>query len=196
MLSWMLAIALAASHPRGALELTDAELFVTNSGGSSVTCGYVRGRWVAGRFFTESRLFLAHSAKVTNLKRSLSGASSSKRSKIQSEINRYSKLASQGRKVCAAGPGGGAGGNFDSAGNVTAAGKIAFGIPANLSADITTGKAVYNSYCVGCHVEKTGKSFSFLRTAIAQSPMLYDEAQIPDAKLAQITAYLNRFRAN
>ena len=85
-------------------------------------------------------------------------------------------------------------GNFDLNGNVTNAGKIAFGIPSSLSGNITQGRTLYTSYCTGCHVERTGRSFTNLRTSIAQSPMLFDSTQVTDGMLANITAFLNRFK--
>lgn len=85
--------------------------------------------------------------------------------------------------------------NFDAQGNVTEKGKAAFQIPSNLSANISLGKIIYNRYCTGCHLEKTGISFPYARAIIKTSPMLYDESQIPNSELAQLIAYLNRFRA-
>ncbi len=85
-------------------------------------------------------------------------------------------------------------GNFDLNGNVTSAGKAAFGIPSSLSGNIGQGRSLYGSYCTGCHVERTGKSFSYLRTSIAQSPMLFTSTEITDGMLAHITAFLNRYR--
>jgi len=87
----------------------------------------------------------------------------------------------------------GSSGNFDSNGNVTAKGKTTFGIPSSLSGNISAGKTLTANYC-GCHGERTGRSFSYLRAAIAQPPMYFNSSQITDATLANITAYLNRFR--
>lgn len=85
-------------------------------------------------------------------------------------------------------------GNFDLNGNATTTGKTLFGIPLHLEANITQGRAVYETYCVGCHVERTNYTFPVVREAIKQSPMLYDESQIPDQTLAHLIAYFNRFR--
>jgi hypothetical protein len=82
--------------------------------------------------------------------------------------------------------------NFDANGNVTPQGKIAFGIPSNLSGNITAGHQLSASYCT-CHVERIGASFPFVRAQIAQPPMLFDSTQITDDMLANIIAYLNRF---
>ena len=85
-------------------------------------------------------------------------------------------------------------GNFDLQGNVTPAGKILFGIPSSLVANVTAGKSVQTAKCSGCHTEKTGRTFLYLRSSIQRSPMLFDEGQIPDPMLANLVAYLNRFR--
>lgn len=82
--------------------------------------------------------------------------------------------------------------NFDSSGNLTAQGKIAFGVPSAVNGNITTGRSLTLSYC-SCHQERIGRSFGSLRSAIEQSPMFFDDSQITDAMLASITAYLNRF---
>ena len=83
-------------------------------------------------------------------------------------------------------------GNFDSLGNVTVTGKINFGIPANLSGNITAGKAIVQSYC-SCHQEKLNRTFPYVRTSIALAPMSFDSTAINDATLANIVAYLNRY---
>jgi hypothetical protein len=85
-------------------------------------------------------------------------------------------------------------GNFDNDGNVTSTGKALFGIPDSLSANVSRGKLVHDQQCVGCHAPKTNKSFSYLRTEIAKSPMFIDTTRMPDATLADLTAYINRFR--
>lgn len=85
-------------------------------------------------------------------------------------------------------------GYFEDNGDVTTLGKTTFLIPAQLSANIWTGRDVFNSKCSGCHEERTNRDFQNLRTNTARSPMFYDEATLPNADLAHLTAYLNRFR--
>lgn len=84
--------------------------------------------------------------------------------------------------------------NFDSMGNVTEKGKIAFEIPLNLSANVSRGRTVFSTSCVGCHIERNGRTFPQYREIIARSPMLFDESQIPNQALADLVAYMNRFR--
>lgn len=86
-------------------------------------------------------------------------------------------------------------GNFDGAGNLTAKGKIAFGVPDNLSGNITAGGAISRSYCT-CHEERLGREFYSVRSAITQPPMSFTTGEISDQTLADLIAYLNRFDAN
>jgi len=86
-------------------------------------------------------------------------------------------------------------GNFDAQGNVTAAGRVAFGIPSGVTANVSRGKTVAQSFCTGCHSEKTNRTYSYLDQSIRSSPMLYDDSQLSrPQQLADLTAYLNRFR--
>ena len=126
------------------------------------------------------------------------------------KISLFQKLQKLGKKACKEISGGGGGGsipqptptsapafgNFDSGGNVTTQGKALFQIPASLTANVSAGKSAVASYCTGCHTEKLSRTFTQLRVLIRASPMLYDESQIPDSTLANITAYLNRYRVN
>jgi hypothetical protein len=86
--------------------------------------------------------------------------------------------------------------SFTASGDVTLAGKNLFAIPPSLSGNITRGKAEFQNNCSGCHTEQraVNKTFTYLRTAIKITPMLFNEGNMPDAQLADITAYLNRFR--
>jgi hypothetical protein len=74
---------------------------------------------------------------------------------------------------------------FDAQGNTSA-----FGIPAGLSGNITTGRRLYQQQCSSCHGEfGSGWRFSRLKTRIAQAPMFLS---IPDRDLSNIIAFLNR----
>jgi hypothetical protein len=82
-------------------------------------------------------------------------------------------------------------GNFDNAGNVTAQGKSAFGIPSNLSANRNTGQSKWFASCRQCHsVEKTNRNFGTIKSALPISPMFIN---LPDSDVANLTAFLNRF---
>jgi hypothetical protein len=88
-----------------------------------------------------------------------------------------------------------ASGNFDSLGNVTAQGRVLFAIPSGSSANVSRGKTVFQSFCAGCHSERTNRTYTYLDQSIRRSPMLYDDLQLSrPQQLADLTAYLNRFR--
>jgi len=83
-------------------------------------------------------------------------------------------------------------GNFDNSGNTTAAGNTKFGIPSNLTGNISQGSSVYSNNCKGCHSgETTGHSFSYYKSSIQASPMFI--FNLSDGQLANLTAYLRRF---
>lgn len=107
------------------------------------------------------------------------------------------QLESGGSSGGDGGSDGGSGGsreaNFDSNGNISEAGRLAFGIPDGVPANVSDGQDIFNTYCSGCHSEQRGRSFSDYRTSIDQAPMFYDSSDIPDDDLADLTAYLNRF---
>jgi hypothetical protein len=82
--------------------------------------------------------------------------------------------------------------NFDSQGNVTEKGKIVFGIPANLSANINRGMIIHvDNNCTGCHSEKSGRNYYKLINTLPYSPNFF---QLSTQEYADLTAYLNRFR--
>lgn len=110
--------------------------------------------------------------------------------KLERKLKRLRSYRRLGTPVCQ----GLNSGNFDLDGNATLEGKVLFGIPTNLVANISQGRQVYLTYCTGCHAERTNYTFPVVREAIKQSPMLFDEIQIPDQSLAHLIAYFNRFR--
>jgi hypothetical protein len=88
---------------------------------------------------------------------------------------------------------------IDSNGVVTEEGRALFQIPANLPANRTSGKAVFDDQCAGCHDgsqrrQPTGLTFPTYRTEMARSPMFITSSQVPNSDLAHLTVYLNRFR--
>ncbi len=85
--------------------------------------------------------------------------------------------------------------NFDENGNVTARGRVVFGIPSGLPANRFTGAAVYQNRCSDCHGgEQRGLFFNFmqLRNATSGFPMLFNETTLLNEELAHITAFLNQ----
>ena len=88
------------------------------------------------------------------------------------------------------------GGNFSSSGDVTESGKLFFEIPNDLNANVSRGRVVYQSNCIGCHEERLNYPFSSIDFNIRRPPMLFDDAQISRQQRADLVAYLNRFRFN
>jgi mono/diheme cytochrome c family protein len=170
------------------------------------------GKWVPGLFVNKKALlFQPLSAKVKQIAKKMQSASDTELPAMQLQLSAFQLKLSAGKPVCKPGKpksGGGGGsspsptptppptsgsGCFDSSGSATSAGKAKFGIPSSYSANITAGKSAVQAMCSGCHSDELGKKFSQYRTAIALDPMFYDEAQVPNSTLANITAYLNRF---
>lgn len=208
----MIGIASAADAPNGSVPIDVTQIFSITSGGKKYTCALVGSKYVAGSRLNGSTLFLPLSAKVKALKRKIKQASGAAKERLMKKLPKLLAQRKAGDKACVGGPnqptptpGGGAtktptpvaSGNFDSQGNVTAAGKAAFGIPSNLAANSNTGSSFYNSLCKGCHIsEERNKSFSQYRTSTSGSPMFFTTSALPDSTLAHITAYLNRFRTS
>lgn len=83
---------------------------------------------------------------------------------------------------------------FTNTGELTELGRETFEIPNGLAANVNDGQLVWRAYCQGCHEERPRATFSELRLAISLEPMYYTEELLPDSELAQIMAYLSRFR--
>ena len=178
---------------------------ITNSGGK-FTCERSESKWIPGRISKSN--FLSFAAQIKTLKASAKIASASKRTKLLAKIATLKASNKIGQGICAGGPplaGGGnptptptpgqqSSGNFDFDGNVTAAGKSLFGIPSSLNGNISAGRAVFQAQCSGCHGDKLGRTMSQYRVLIALAPMFFDSSEINDGTLANLTAYLNRFR--
>ena len=79
-------------------------------------------------------------------------------------------------------------------GDITTSGKIFLGIPLSLSANIFEGLERWQANCLGCHEERRKDTFAELRAAISQPPMYYTEPNLSDETLADIMAYVSRFR--
>lgn len=196
--------------PVGTVPVGDDDLFETTHDGKTFTCGRVSDDWLSGKLVGTSD-FLSHKQQMKNAKKDLKTASGKKREKLLKLIAKLRPTMKTGTAACENGPGQDpdptssgtprptstpppSGGNFDANGNVTSQGKAAFGIPSNLSANRSQGQTLHAQWCAGCHGEKTNRSFSSLRTSIAEPTMGFTPAQISDQTLAHITAYLNRFR--
>lgn len=200
----LLCTAAAEAAEPGALLPVTGGVYQIKSAGKRFTCVSVAGKWIAGRKDrAEPGYYVTYRTDIQNTKAALKTAGGKAKTKLKAKLQKLTASARVGDKACRGGPPGGgtatptptpALGNFDSNGNVTEKGKTVFGIPANLGANVEAGRAIHQQRCAGCHGDRTNRSFSALRQAIAESPMDYSESDIPDPELANITAYLNRFR--
>lgn len=199
--------------------LTVDEVFEIDTGSKTITCGGpVNGNYVSGsaKSISNAFVFTPLNDSVKSLKAKVKKAKGSKRDKLKKKLSTLQKRTKSENSICAAGPGGApptgtptspnptptptprptqSGGNFDANGNVTSQGKTAFGIPSSLNANKNTGQSTYTSNCKGCHSsENTGRSYSSYGALIKGSPMFIFD--LSDQDLADITAYLNRFKTS
>jgi len=206
------------SAPLGTIELSFGQSFsTTDSIGKTVRCGSVGGRWVSGTFVAGSDTsFLPQSASIKALQVKAKKASGSAKTKLLTRIKAATKKRKSDDIVCAPGMGGevtptptpissnpeptdpGTIAYFDSSKNVTEEGKVLMKIPSQLVANLDRGKSLFLNTCNGCHSsrgEPVNYTFDKLRMKIAISPMFFTTSSITDPQLADLTAYLNRFRS-
>lgn len=192
----------AGAVPTGAVQVGSDDVFVTKTSGGTFTCASIGSKWLPGTLDRQdSSYFLSFQAQVRTLKAKVRKAIGRKKSSLQKKLTSLQGRAKKGNAACKNGPSGPGSptptpvsGNFDASGNLTAQGKATFGVPSNLSGNITSGKNVHTTKCQGCHGDKPNKSFSQYRSLTSASPMFFSTADLPDSELANITAYLNRFR--
>ncbi|MDZ4787211.1 MAG: hypothetical protein SGJ02_14150 [bacterium] len=179
--------------PTGSVPIDSSSTFSKSTSAGEVICALINGTYKSGKFGgIGSAYFIPFTAQAKDLKKKLKSnpALKNKHTKTKNKAKVGDIACSEGFTNPTPTP---SEANFDINGNVTLVGKINFGIPTNINADVATGLTTYNSYCAGCHDPELNRSFSEYRVRIRQSPMLYDEIQLPDQQLAQIVAYLNRF---
>lgn len=188
--------------------------FSATIGSTPFTCAQIGSYWLAGEMNSSvANLFTPYSIIAKQRRAEYRSLKPSKRKQAIEKLTKFIKRAA---KLCKLGPPSGSSsssvssgqmssqssslaaqaGNFDSAGNVTERGRVKFGIPAGLPANITIGRQYVQQSCIGCHAEKVGLSFSTYRAAIANPPMGFTTAMLPDEMLAHMTAYLRRFEQN
>ena len=183
---------------------------------TTYTCGEVAGKMRSGRINRSSAQFVPYSVDIKALKAKIKKASAAKKPALKRKLAALIAKAAAGDRVCkntspgqTPAPGAPAGptktptpapaaGNFDSRGNVTAAGKAKFGIPSNLSANRNAGQTVYNAArssnlgmksCGGCHTERANRSYSYMQAILPSSIM---QINLSAGDLANLTAYINR----
>jgi hypothetical protein len=181
--------------------------FVVEHNGVDYSCSTSGSRYEVGQLLGGGRV-ASLEKRIRKIRLALEAAEGAKKTSLLNKLKSLIRLKREVVGVCkevvppvSATPtptstptSGTSGGNFDAQGNVTVKGMAIFMIPAGLGANIERGKLVYDLNCTGCHVAKTGRPFTTLRTKIAEAPMDFDSSEIPDASLADLTAYLNRFR--
>lgn len=206
----LLSFALASACALPALAFALPEVFQAAGPSGPIMCGAVRAGYEAGalkkaRGPLTVRNFSTYKALAKKAKSDAAKTSGSKRKKLVKRASSYTAMAKQLNPFCTVAPTPtptptptpGAPGEelyFDAAGNLTAYGKAQLGVPATLEANITRGRTAQDGYCTGCHIERTFYAFPVLRERIAQPPMFYDSSRVPDQTLADLVAYLNRFR--
>lgn len=187
---------------------TVGEIFEVQSGTRSFFCRLLTDVWYAGVLTKRGdlRTFSTYAKEIKTMKKQIISASGTKKRKLQTKLKKYQSYQKIDSPICLQGPPilqtptptplptSAPGGIFDSAGNVTENGKTVLEIPSIFSANITAGKSVYLSNCVGCHIERTNRTFTDLRTNTSKPPMFFDETRLSNQALSDLTAYLNRFR--
>lgn len=178
--------------------------FVVEHKGINYSCSASGGSYEVGKVSNNGRIS-SLSKQIRTVRLALENAQGAKRTNLSNKLKNLQRLKREVVGVCKEANSTGSttltpiatptsSGNFDAQGNVTSKGMALFMIPAGLSANIDRGKVVYDLNCTGCHAAKTGRPFTTLRTDIAKAPMDFDSSEITDASLADLTAYLNRFR--
>ena len=201
--------------PNGA---TLETLFSIGKGRKKITCaGKLKNKFIAGRAVkvADGTLFTPLQENMKNLKARLRSAASEKRkANIRKKMTNLKNRIRNENRICRAGPNGSSGsapntgggdsggsspgnmptGNCYGNGNVTEQGKKRFGIPLQLSANRSTGSQLHDYYsCKGCHMEKSGRNFSQIKSAGNGPPVFMF---LSDQDYAHITAYLKRFELN
>jgi len=194
------AAGLAQSIPSGAVDLDSADLYQSRSSGKTYTCGrlppWSPGRLIQGWFYPTK-------AEISALKKQIKSAkSSSAKARLQSKLSRAQSNLAAGKKVCNGSPqptptpDQGGGGMFDRLGNMTAAGKAAFGVPSNLNASVNSGIGVWNATCKGCHqtspMALSIRTFPLIKARIQLSPMSFSiPAEVTEQMIADVVAFAN-----
>lgn len=202
--SWLIALtcflsgagSALAAPPAGAVLLGTSERFQISTVSGVSWCGRIDAAFVPGSMVQEY-YFYPYSLQRSALKKKLAVATGAKRLRLQKRLLTTRKKLKESKGPCASGPSGGGGGGFptlcyDGFGNLSAAGKAKYQVPEHLSGSISSGAAIYQSFCAGCHEERP-RSFPVLRHEISQEPMYFSSSEIPDAALANLVAYLQRF---
>jgi hypothetical protein len=198
-----------------AFAASEGDTYTVVLGDTSYTCGYINGAWQTGSINKRSKKFETTKVIIANLRKKLKKSRPAGVVKIKASIRKLKSDAKIYRAECEKGDSSAPSPTptnkitptpnptltqsvpekfFDGNGNLTNFGKESLGVPLNLPANSVTGGEIYKVSCQGCHGEKSNRTFQVLRTQTAIAPMFFNSTTLPDATLAHITAFLNRFR--
>lgn len=182
----------ATAAPKGAVLLSNSDIFQTSHEGKLYTCGNLPP-WSVGRM--SGQHFYPTKKEISNLTSLLKKTRSmSKKKAYKKKIAALKKHLIAAKDLCADGTSSNP--NFDSSGNVLDSAKATFGIPASMSANVFNGIAAWNRSCIGCHATTARflgiKNMSLIADRIQLAPMNFRvPEEVSMQVLADITAYAN-----
>lgn len=190
----LISYSVAFAIPNGAIDLDDSELSAVDD----IICGFISDKWLPGRMIN-NLYFLSLPAEIRNITQNWKNASGNRKNKLNNKRNRLKIKLRQQRNICLTLPYPSTeqpDGFFANNGDVTELGRIEFQIPEGIVGNVSRGLSAWNSNCSGCHSEseRRNRSFSQYRILTGLSPMSFDTQSLSNPDLADITAYLNRFR--
>lgn len=184
------------------IEVDPADIENIEVGKRNFACARINNKIIIGKL-VESSFIKNFKASIKKARKQVRKAPEDKLAKRARRLAKLKGINRKGKKACRQALNGGGDdedsgneNNFDSNGDVTANGKALFQIPSNLSANVSRGQIIFQEYCTGCHMEQRNLTFPYYRNAIAGPPMSYNENDLPDQELADLVAWLNRFRFN
>ena len=189
----------ALAAPAGSVTVDPLQSFTEVTSVGVINCAFINGaEFRAGtNVNTDGSLFKTYATQVTQTKKKLKDASGSQYTKLKKKLASLKQKKNVGDPACADGPppeDPPALDNFDAFGNVTETGKVNFGIPSHLSANVSQGLINHNQSCAGCHSAYVNRTFDQYRFETSQAPMYFTPVTLPDEFLGHLTAYYNRFQ--
>ncbi len=195
---FLMAPLLASAQTSGVKPVTlpYSSIIERSSAGKTIVCGNLPP-WTAGRTIGGTG-FISTAAEITAFKKLLRKTRSvTTRSKIQRSIKKLNNYAAIATPICdqendlEEGSG-----YFDAAGNLTNAGKAAFAVPLNLSANAGTGYNTWKTNCGSCHAglpqALSANTFPAIKDRIQLSPMNFAvPGEITEQQIADIVALAN-----
>lgn len=188
------------------------EIFEVAAAQGSVMCGTVGSKNVPGSMVKGK--FVPFSKQISTLSKQARAATGTKKKKMAAKITKLKALLAKNKNTCSDGtkppssvpgtptpkatatpPSGGGSSYFDAQGNLTAMGKTKFGVPSNLSGNISSGGSRWAATCTSCHAGSGGEKLNRNFATISLAAKFYaPNAGLTQGDIANITAYLNRFQ--